>query len=241
MPPTCLSRNRILHGSFETIAAEAGQREEITLLLLLLLLVLAACGLVLALGRRAGRPRLTAPPRDTLANPMRQVEVVSALRFEPVPLLDPAERRLYDVIAAALGELAPNCRLLARISLDEAVRPLVASGRDWDRAHASIRSKRLDFAIFDTEGRIAAALWCASRAQSMGEGRDRVRRAVLARAGIPSAMLSPAMSVEEICLELDRILPRNGRPSGPAPPRDAPRDAPQDMTPGIARHPPAAA
>lgn len=193
----------MLPGSFDPVAADAAQRGA---LLLLLLLALLASGAVAALALRAGLARHgPGTGRSPLANPARQVEVVSALRFEAIPLMGEGERRLFRLIEAAAGELAPGCRLLARVSLDEVVRPRSATGRDWDQAMASIRSKRLDFALFDGEGRIVAAFGCAERVRMIGEGREKVRRAALAGAGIPYLPLAATTTVEEICLSLHRL------------------------------------
>lgn len=193
----------MLPGSLDPVAADAAQRGA---LLLLLLFALLASGAVAALALRAGLARHgPGAGRSPLANPARQVEVVSALRFEAIPLMGEGERRLFRLIEAAAGELAPGCRLLARVSLDEVVRPRSATGRDWDQAMASIRSKRLDFALFDGEGRIVAAFGCAERVRMIGEGREKVRRGALAGAGIPYLPLAATTTVEEICLSLHRL------------------------------------
>lgn len=195
----------MLQGSLTTGPAEAVLRSDLLLLMLLALLAATACLALVRLGRGAtGAPQ---PQRSGLANPQRQLEAVRALRFVVMPILTPEEHGMFRQVEAALQVLLPGARLLARVSLDEVVRPLVVSGRDWDRAAACIRSKRLDFAIFDSEGRIVAAIGCAARARQMGEGRDRVRRAALERAGVPYLSLEPDMRPEDLCRALHAALP----------------------------------
>lgn len=194
----------MLQGSLTTGPAEAVLRSDLLLLMLLALLAATACVALVRLGRGAtGAPP---PQRSGLADPQRQLEAVRALRFEVMPILSPEERSMFRQIEAALQVLQPGARLLARVSLDEVVRPRVTDGRDWDRAATCIRSKRLDFAIFDAEGRIVAAIGCSARARQMGEGRDRVRRMALERAGVPYLSLDPGLRVEEICQALHTVI-----------------------------------
>lgn len=192
-------------------AADAAPGSDI--LLLLLLLALIAVGLIaLAALRRPEEKTGRQAARGSLADPQRQLEAVTAVRFEPIALMSQEERQLFNLIEAALAELAPGHRLLTRVGLDEVVRPLADTGRDQDRAMASIRSKRLDFAIFDGGGRIVAALGCEARARQIGEGRDRVRRAAMAQARVPYVLLTPGIRVDDLCLALDGLVGPRLRP-----------------------------
>lgn len=188
------------------VAQETALHDGVLVLLMVLFVVATGTAAFIAIPHGHGRPRGRHAP---LSSPARQVEVVSSVRFEVTPILSPEEAGLFATIEAAVSALAPGCRVLARVSLDEVVRALADAGEDWDGAMASIRTKRLDFAIFDPGGRIIAGLGCAERARRMGAGRDQVRRAALARAGIPYVVLGPDMTVEAICLALAEALPRN--------------------------------
>lgn len=123
-----------------------------------------------------------------MVSPKLQLEAVRRVEFERCPLLNRSESAVFVVLEEVLRDLG-GYRLMAQTSLGEVIRPVPRSGTKiaLEEARASINSKRLDFAVFDTSGALVLAL------EYHGHGhhnrtsalRDAVKREALSRAGVP--------------------------------------------------------
>ncbi len=156
-------------------------------------------------------PRIGDTPRD-MRDPLAQINVIAHVDFETIPLLNKAEARLLPVLEAAIREYGQGHRLMAQTSLGEILRPKETSGTSDLRknAYASINSKRLDFAVFDRFGHLAAAI------EYQGSGhyasgafmRDAVKREALRKAGVPYIELAADISATEARAKLLAALHR---------------------------------
>ncbi|PLS22348.1 DUF2726 domain-containing protein [Neptunicoccus cionae] len=145
--------------------------------------------------------------RETdIADPANQMRFVAKVGFIRQPLLNREEQPLLSLLEKTVRELDQGYRVMAQTSLGEVLKPKPGTGsaRDRHMAFKSINSKRLDFAIFDTAGRLMAAV------EYQGSGhyhetsfmRDAVKREALRKAGVtmievPNAY-SPAVVEQQI-------------------------------------------
>jgi hypothetical protein len=140
-------------------------------------LALAALALFLAvslwLGLTQPRPR---PPRVPL--PQAATGFLQAAAFRPQPVLSPCDQALLTAVEAQLRAQATDHRIAVHLALAAAVRPASTGNPATDSAvAAAIASRRIDIAILDPAGRVAAALTRPAP--------DPITLAVLRKAGIP--------------------------------------------------------
>ena len=159
--------------------------------------------------RRSIRQRASVD-RAALSDPQDQMLAVGCVTFETTRLLNAEEARLLPILEAATRDFGAGHRLMAQTSLGEILRPCEASGNRGQReaASASIKSKRLDFAIFDRFGHLAAAIEYhgTGHAQSPALLRDAVAREAVQRAGIPYLEVTPDFDVADLRAHLKAIL-----------------------------------
>lgn len=183
---------------------------------------------------RAGRMRpglVPTPWRGPrhMHDPADQMKVVSQVDFRTVRLLNRSEYQLLPLLESIARDLRAGHRVMAQTSLGEIIEPAGVTDRQLrSAAHASINSKRLDFAIFDSAGYLALAI------EYQGQGhyaptafmRDAVKREALRKAGVPflevPAMFRPAdiraQVIKLLQLEADRPpQPRTAATSSGAP------------------------
>lgn len=149
-----------------------------------------------------------------MANPQAQLEAISKVSFEKRRLLNKTEYKVLQVLEATVNDCGDGHRIMAQTSLGELIQPRPGSGTDTSRkqAFASINSKRLDFAIVDRYGLLAAAI------EVQGSGhyhhktflRDAVKREALRRAGVELIEVQESWLSDEISSRIRTVLRANG-------------------------------
>jgi hypothetical protein len=173
----------------------------------------------------AAEPRGTSPAPD-VRDPARQLQAVALAGFRTVPLLNRSEARLLPALEAVVRDVGKGCRLMAQTSLGEVLAP-TATGltpAEVDLAHASINSKRLDFAVFDRFGHLVLAI------EYQGDGhyhqtsflRDAVKREALRKAGVPMLELPAGIAAAEAAARVAEQLRTSPRLQGGQASRAAP-------------------
>jgi hypothetical protein len=158
-------------------------------------------------------PPVTTPTvsvRQNMADPRTQMEAVSRVGFQPVPLLNRSEARLLPLLESVVRSAKSGHRVMAQTALGEVIRPLQdgVSKELQDQAFASINSKRLDFAIIDRFGILRLAI------EYQGHGhyhdtsfmRDVVKREALRKAGVPFLEISADYRRDDVIREVCRVL-----------------------------------
>lgn len=150
------------------------------------------------------------PDAEDLSNPQTQLEAISQVNFERRRLLNKTEYNVLRVLEKIVAESGDRHRIMAQTSLGELIQPKSssASAAQRKRAHASINSKRLDFAIVDRFGLLAVAI------EVQGSGhyhqktflRDAVKREALRRAGIELVEIQTSWQDEDIENHVRRFL-----------------------------------
>ncbi|WP_353476737.1 DUF2726 domain-containing protein (plasmid) [Salipiger sp. H15] len=145
-----------------------------------------------------------------LSNPQAQLEAISKVSFEKRRLLNKAEYEVLQVLDRVVAEGGQMHRIMAQTSLGELIQPRPSSATEQLRkdAHASINSKRLDFAIIDRFGLLTAAV------EVQGSGhyhqktflRDAVKREALRRAGVELIEVHRSWNKEDIEVQVRRAL-----------------------------------
>ena len=131
------------------------------------------------------KTRAPQPPRN-LSDPTRQMAVIARASFRRCRLLNREEARILPIIERACAELNQGHRVMAQTSLGEVLTADAPDPTTAKEAVASINSKRLDIAVIDRKGYLAAAV------EYQGTGhhqkgafmRDAVKREALRKAGI---------------------------------------------------------
>jgi len=187
------------------------------LLLLVVIMALAATVLKakLAATRRRSRSRLGASRGTTEAGeglPVHQLDAIEAVEFETIPLLNKEEARLLPKLEQLVYEIAPDYRLMAQVSLAEILKPrgLGQTKVAQDRAFRAINAKRVDFAIFDRNGRVVAAIEYQGTGhyQNRAVVRDAVKREVFRKAGVLFVEAAPETPFQEIAGPIEREIRR---------------------------------
>ncbi len=129
------------------------------------------------------------PNNWSLADPRNQLEAIAKADFERQRLLNSSEFRVFRSLEEIVSEIGEGHRVMAQTSVGELLRPKSNSG-DWKTrkdAHASINSKRFDFAVVDKNGMLSLAVEYHGEGhhQSKAFMRDAVKREVCRRAGVP--------------------------------------------------------
>ena len=141
---------------------------------------LAVAGVVAVLRLLGGGTR----PLD-LRDPADQLTAVKRAAFEPRAIMNRSEFKRFTWIDEwARGR---PYRLFTQVSYGEVIR---SADRD---AHASINSKRADFVLVDEAGIPACVIEYQGTGHHRGNAaaRDEVKRAALAKAGVPLVELYP--------------------------------------------------
>lgn len=142
-------------------------------------------------------------------DPANQMKAISQVGFKTVPLLNRSEFQLLPLLESITRDLCSGHRVMAQTSLGEILVPTTSTDtRLKSAAHASINSKRLDFAIFNRAGHLVLAV------EYQGQGhyaptafmRDAVKREALRKAGVPLLEVASMFRPTEIRAEVVRIL-----------------------------------
>ena len=165
----------------------------------------AAPGEIVRLDDSTGRPGPA-----SMADPRDQMIAIASVPFETVPLLNKEEFRLLPLIEAVVRAHGDGHRVMAQTSLGELIRPSGDFATTGMRraAHASINSKRLDFAIVDRRGHMAVAIEYHGSGHYHGTSfmRDAVKREAIRKAGVPFLEVPADFVAEEIAQRLREIL-----------------------------------
>lgn len=159
----------------------------------------------------APRPDVSETPPD-LSNPKDQMEAIVSISFERKPLVDREAVPLLRAVEMICREIDPGLRVHAQVCLGEAITPrrrgVLAEKVQW--AADSIAGKSLDFAVFDRDGMIVAALEFEGSKQQPSRSflRDAVKREAIRKAGVAFLEVERAYSVEELTRQLyDTLAP----------------------------------
>lgn len=145
-------------------------------------LVLAVVVFLIVIGAR--RRREAARRRGSI-----DASLFAAMPLKAIPVLNHAESRIYDAIAAVLDEAGVGHRLLAQVSVGEVlkVQPNGANRSERQTAFNMINAKRFDFLIVDRNWQPVAALEYHGTGHDQGDARkrDAIKRAACKSAGLP--------------------------------------------------------
>jgi len=169
-------------------------------------------------GRWSGPKRVDAPAALNLSDPKDQIAAVSRVSFERRQIMNRGEFALFRVLEDQIAQFGGAYRLMAQTSLGELIRPSADGAQSHVRraAHASINSKRLDFAIIDRSGFLALAIEFQGTGHHLGENafmRDAVKREALRKAGVQMMEVETGWTPEDVQRRLCQAL---GRPSSGA-------------------------
>jgi len=156
-----------------------------------------------------------------------QAEVIEGVRFEPLPVLNREERRLFAVAEAAARE-AGDYRVLAQVNLGELLRPVARglSEQARRRAFLAINSKRVDMVIVDAAFRVRAAIeyhGTGHRLDRTSAMRDAVKRRALDKVGVVLIEVEARYDPRDVAALLRRHLAGERAvpdTAGPSPRRD---------------------
>lgn len=162
-------------------------------------------------GEDSASPRPRASER--LGDPTAQMEFVSKVDFEPRPLLNRPEYKIFRIIEEVSQDIPGGHRVMAQTSLGEVLAPQPASGSQEarDLAFRSINSKRLDFLVIDGYGLPVLAV------EYQGHGhysertfmRDAVKREALRKAGIRFLEIPAVYDAEDLERDIRKALLQN--------------------------------
>lgn len=181
-----------------------------------------------AAGNRGGKPELAfdrnrffSRPR-AMHDPANQMKAISQVGFRTIRLLNASEYKLLPLLESIARDLRRGHRVMAQTSLGEILAPVSDDAGLKSAAFASINSKRLDFAIFDTSGYLVLAIEYQGQAHYRPTAfmRDAVKREALRKAGVPflevPAMFRPAEVRAEIVGLLQPVGDQRPQPSAAA-------------------------
>ena len=155
--------------------------------------LLGGLGLLGLLRGRAARPL-------DLRDPADQLIAVSRADFAPRPIMNRAEFKRFCWIEAWARDRP--YRLFAQVSYGEVIRSPDREG------HASVNAKRADFVLVDEDGLPALVIEYQGTGHYRGNAaaRDKVKRAALAKAGVPLLELFPKQGRGEVIEEIEAVL-----------------------------------
>lgn len=118
----------------------------------------------------------------------QQLTYIARCGFEALPLVDAEDARVLDIIHTFLAENHPSLRVLANVSLADAVAPVASTALRNDIAFArrSLRDKRIDFAVLDKDRKVCLALGFSGtgRFARTDTARSAIQREAIRKAGI---------------------------------------------------------
>jgi hypothetical protein len=187
--------------------------------LLLLLGIMVCVGLALKYGTSAKRGskspdkrlKQSIPP-EANSLPVHQLDAISAVEFQTIPLLNREEARLLPQLEKFVADHALGYRVMAQVSMSEIV-GAVSTFKDksaQDRAFRAINAKRIDFGIFDGSGHIVVAIEYQGTGhyQNRAVVRDAVKREVFRKAGVGFVEVMPETPFDHVAGQLMREFQR---------------------------------
>lgn len=163
--------------------------------------------------RHPWRPQAPVDNIDTrISDPVWQKQFVSAVEFEPQPLLNKSEFQVLLLLEAVARDLNEGFRVMAQTSLGEILRPK----RTWrqtdaDLAYRSINSKRSDFVVVDRFGIAVLAVEYQGHGHYQGNAvqRDAVKREAFRSANVAFLEVPVDFQKSEVRRVVREILQRH--------------------------------
>ncbi|SFV25776.1 DUF2726 domain-containing protein [Hyphomicrobium facile] len=147
-----------------------------------------------------------------ISDPVWQMQFVSAVEFEPQPLLNKREFQVLLLLEAVSRELNSGFRVMAQTSLGEILRPKsMWRQTDADLAYRSINSKRSDFVIVDRYGIVVLAVEYQGHGHYQGSAvqRDAVKREAFRSANVAFLEVPADFQKAEVRRVVRQILERS--------------------------------
>ena len=169
-------------------------------------------------GRNSGKQRGEVPgfKRDFKAVPLKgtperglldaaeQLRVVMQAKFEPRPLLNKSEARVFAELDKLVCARNPGWQVMAQVSVGEFVKS------DDPEAHSCINSKRVDLLLVDADCRARHALEYQGTGHHQGSAaaRDAVKKEALRKAGIGyHEVVAGHTTPKELRLLVEKLVP----------------------------------
>lgn len=169
------------------------------------------------ISRSSRRPWRPLPPANQveakISDPAWQMQFVSAVEFEPQPLLNKGEFQVLLLLESVSRELNAGYRVMAQTSLGEILRPKrTLRQTDADLAYRSINSKRSDFIIVDRFGIAVLAVEYQGHGHYQGNAvqRDAVKREAFRSANIAFLEIPAGFQEPEVRRVVRQVLERPG-------------------------------
>ena len=138
-----------------------------------------------------------------------QLRTVMNATFQPRPLLNRSESRLFGKLNEIVAEVAPEWRVMAQVSLGE-----ILASKD-DGAYRCVNSKRVDLLLIDHQWRPVHAIEYQGRAHHQGKAvaRDAVKKEALRRAGIGYLEIVPGDTPAELKRVIAKLVQSHRLPA----------------------------
>lgn len=154
--------------------------------------------------RPFGRPEKIvrfAPRPNPVPDAAEQLRIVMNADFSARRLLNRSESRLFAKLNQIVGEVAPDWRVMAQVSLGE----ILAS--ESDAAFKCVNSKRVDLLLIDAEWRPVHAIEYQGEGHHQGTAaaRDATKKEALRRAGIGYLEIVPGDTPSELKRVIERL------------------------------------
>ena len=139
---------------------------------------------------------------DSVTDPRVQLDSVSKVAFIKQKLLNKEEYPILLILEQIAAEANKGLRVMSQVNMGEVLKvdPTSANAEMRDKAFRSINSKRLDFAVFDTQGLLVLAVEYQGTGHYQGNSdlRDAVKREVLNKAGVPLIEIAAKYKRDEL-------------------------------------------
>jgi hypothetical protein len=159
---------------------------------------------------RVFRPSATPSPLKPIADPKRQMEVISRVAFEPQPLLNKSEYQVLVLLEAVVREFSAGFRVMAQTSLGEILKPTKGPWNtdDADLAYRAINSKHVDFVVVDRRGMAVLAVEYQGHGHYQGNAlmRDAVKREVFRKANVAFFEVPAEFEREDVVAQVRSVL-----------------------------------
>lgn len=168
------------------------------------------------ISKSSRRPWSPPPPVNQaeakISDPAWQMQFVSAVEFEPQPLLNKSEFQVLLLLESVSRDLNAGFRVMAQTSLGEILRPKRTWRRtDADLAYRSINSKRSDFVVVDRFGIAVLAVEYQGHGHYQGNAvqRDAVKREAFRSANVAFLEVPVDFQKSEVRRVVRQILQRH--------------------------------
>ena len=150
---------------------------------------------------------LKGTPERSLLDAAEQLRVVMQAKFEPRPLLNKSEARVFAELVKLVCARNPGCQVMAQVSVGEFITSPDAE------AHACINSKRVDLLLIDADFRARHAIEYQGTGHHQGSAaaRDAVKKEALRKAGIGyHEVVAGHTTPSELRRLVERLVPEGG-------------------------------